>query len=66
LHWEEIDSSVVGQPICNQCYGELRELLIDRADEIESVIAQGLAVEEQALIAQALSAKLRVQNQIAG
>ncbi|MFW7381235.1 MAG: hypothetical protein ACOH5I_20640 [Oligoflexus sp.] len=66
LHWEEIDSSMIDQPICNQCYEELRELLIDRSSEIEHVIAQGLVDQEQAVIAQTLSSRVRIADQMVG
>ncbi len=56
LHWEEIDSSVIGQPLCNDCYNELRELLIDRAEEMEEIMAQGLAQDKHAAILAGLSA----------
>ena len=41
-HWGEVDGSVVGRPICDSCYRELRNLLIDRSEEMESVIKNGL------------------------
>lgn len=34
LAWGEIQESVVDQAICDHCYRELREVLIDRADDI--------------------------------
>ena len=33
--WNEVQRSAVDQAICDDCYNELREVLIDRADEIE-------------------------------
>lgn len=36
LAWQDVDSETIGKPICQQCYDELREILIDRADEIHS------------------------------
>ena len=32
--WGELNKKLVGQPICNSCYEELRDVLIDRADEL--------------------------------
>ena len=32
--WDEMDKSVMGNPICDDCYAELREVLVDRADEL--------------------------------
>ena len=40
LLWNEVDKSAVDQPICQPCYDELREVLIDRADEIEAAFRQ--------------------------
>jgi hypothetical protein len=34
--WAEVQKSVVEQPICEECYNELREVLIDRVDEVEA------------------------------
>lgn len=36
LVWNEIKESAAGQPICDSCYDELREILIDRAEEINN------------------------------
>jgi hypothetical protein len=36
--WHEVQASAVDRPICEHCYNELREVLIDRADEIEEII----------------------------
>ena len=41
LLWNEIDISVVDQAICNTCYQELRDILIDRSEEIEETETQG-------------------------
>lgn len=32
--WKEVQPAAIDQPICDSCYDELREVLIDRADEI--------------------------------
>jgi hypothetical protein len=37
--WAEVQGGAVDQPICEHCYNELREVLIDRADEIEAAIS---------------------------
>lgn len=57
---------MVDQPICDQCYEELRELLIDRSSEIEKAMAQGLVDQEQAVIAKALAKPGRVADQLVG
>ena len=36
--WNEVQAAAVDQPICEHCYDELREVLIDRAEEIEAAI----------------------------
>jgi hypothetical protein len=57
---------MVGEPICSHCYEELRELLIERSAEVETVIAQGRAEQEQAVIAQALSNRAANANRMVG
>ncbi len=49
--WGEVDKAVVDQPICDDCYEELREILIERADEME------LALTEPARFAKAVEAE---------
>jgi hypothetical protein len=39
LLWGEIAAASVDQPICDDCYDELREVLIDRADEVDAALA---------------------------
>lgn len=34
VSWKEVSSDCVDKPICQACYNELREILIDRADEL--------------------------------
>ena len=41
--WGEIDAKTVDQPICEPCYNELRYVLIDRTDEIESALSDHAA-----------------------
>lgn len=36
LIWGEIEPGIIEKPICDTCYNELREILIDRSDEIEN------------------------------
>ena len=40
LLWNEINPSAVDQPICSDCYEEMRDILIDRTDEIETAMQQ--------------------------
>lgn len=41
LQWSEIHTNAVDQPICEPCYQDLREVLIDRADEMEKALTTG-------------------------
>ena len=52
LLWNEINPSAVDQPICSDCYEEMRDILIDRTDEIERAMQQS---DEVARIKQQLS-----------
>ena len=36
--WNEVQTAAVDQPICDHCYDELREVLIDRAEDIEAAV----------------------------
>lgn len=38
--WGEVENASVDQPICDSCYNDLREILIDRADEISVALVQ--------------------------
>ena len=40
LLWREIGHNVIDKPICNDCYEELRDTLIDRNNEIEETMQQ--------------------------
>ena len=54
LLWNEISPAAVDQPICEDCYQEMREILIDRTDEIEAAMQQS---DEVAKIKQKLNHK---------
>ena len=41
LLWSEVEQTAIDQPICDGCYGELRETLIDRAEEVNAVAVGG-------------------------
>lgn len=45
LVWRELDRSSLGKPICGDCYAELREVLIDRAGELEAASQQPIPKE---------------------
>ena len=40
LLWNEINPAAVDRPICTDCYEEMREILIDRTDEVEAAMQQ--------------------------
>jgi hypothetical protein len=46
LLWNEISPSAVDQPICEHCYEEMRDILIDRANEIDAAMEQREEVEK--------------------
>lgn len=39
LVWGEIQEKAIEKPLCESCYMELRDCLIDRADEIGKAVA---------------------------
>jgi hypothetical protein len=44
--WEEISSNAVKKPLCQECYEELRDILIERTEEIEATLAQSDQTEK--------------------
>ncbi len=52
LLWNEVNPNAIEKPICDDCYKELRDVLIDRTDEIESAMSQG---EELAMLKKKLA-----------
>lgn len=55
LVWGEIQKSTVDQSVCDHCYNELRETLIDRADEIESASSQPVPAPKTKTVAKAVA-----------
>lgn len=41
VSWGEINTKTIDQPICGECYTELREVLMDRADDLAQVSMDG-------------------------
>jgi|GEM_PF-3070640 hypothetical protein len=37
LNWGEIDNPMIGQAMCDDCYTEFRDLLIERSDEVAAL-----------------------------
>ncbi|MCX6123204.1 MAG: hypothetical protein NTV34_00400 [Proteobacteria bacterium] len=50
VSWSEINSEAVDQPICNDCYFNLREVLIDRAEDISAVASAFLQGDPDARV----------------
>lgn len=42
LHWNEVHPGAVDRPICDNCYQDIRDLLIERADEKEHALVSGV------------------------
>ena len=38
--WGEVEQTTFGQPICEGCYREMRDLLIERSEELHAMSAQ--------------------------
>lgn len=49
--WNEVQTAAVDQAVCDHCYNELREVLIDRADEIENALRQPIPSKKPAAAA---------------
>lgn len=39
--WGEVEEAAVAQPLCDSCYHDIREILIDRSVEMERAFATG-------------------------
>lgn len=48
LQWGEVDESIIDQPICDSCYADIREILIERSAEMEQAFASGVVDITQA------------------
>ncbi len=53
LAWGEVDPEVVDQPVCDDCYVELRDILIDRATDVEVALASPTDLRAQIAAAKA-------------
>jgi|NOAtaT_7_FD_contig_31_4056214_length_369_multi_6_in_0_out_0_2 hypothetical protein len=42
LIWGDLEESLVGQAICDGCYGELRDVLIERCEELKHMDVKDL------------------------
>lgn len=40
--WEELEESLIDEPVCNHCYAELRDILIERNDELSRISEKDL------------------------
>ncbi len=43
--WNEVQAAAVDQPMCDECYNELRETLIDRASDVAEALSDGQAAK---------------------
>ena len=57
ISWGEVDRSLVDNPICDDCYNEFREVLIDRAQELEMALADPVAYHKMVQAEQAQAKK---------
>lgn len=57
LVWGEIQASTVDQAICENCYIELRDVLIDRADDIVQAAQEPAASRKQVFAKEAPAKK---------
>lgn len=37
ISWGDLNESLVDEPVCDECYRELRDVLIDNSEELVSV-----------------------------
>jgi len=51
IAWGEVEPGAVDHPICDDCYNELRDILIDRATEYEAALADPSSIEPPAVVA---------------
>ena len=51
LSWNEVDDANKGNPFCEDCYWGLREILIDRSKEIDSLVGSIVESPEQEKVA---------------
>ncbi len=35
--WEELETALIDHPVCNECYVELRDILIERSEELGNI-----------------------------
>src|SRR5262245_16569905 len=41
VQWQEVSEEVIQQPLCEVCYQDIREILIERSGEMERALATG-------------------------
>ena len=49
--WEEVSFSDQNSPMCEQCYWDLREVLIDRSKEIDGLVGKVFTQPEGSKVA---------------
>jgi len=55
--WSEVSPSAVDAPICNDCYFNFRDVLIERADELR-LVAANVAANAKSTPTRRMSAKV--------
>ena len=35
--WQELESTLIDDPLCHECYVELRDILIERSEELGNI-----------------------------
>ena len=61
LLWGEIEVKHIDAPVCEYCYEDLRDVLIDRAAEVEVMHKKGLPKEVEQMIVNTIQ-PLRGEN----
>ena len=62
IAWGEVEANVVDHPICDDCYNELRDILIDRASEYEAALADPSTLQPPAVAASASKASKKAKT----
>lgn len=46
--WQEIGSATIGHPLCDDCYRDIREVLIERSTEVEMAMRDPSSIRQGA------------------
>ena len=50
LQWEEVPVEAVDHPMCDDCYDDIRGVLIERADEVQTALSSTDGADPQTTI----------------